>query len=138
MSARRILIVSLLISLAGHLIIFTAFSTATFKKVKRPPELTRFSFLGEFLEEKAPLQVEAVIGKEKIPQLQPMVREPEIGPGISFNKPRLKASVPRISGEEISTLLQDKEKALLKLKESDERKENPPAKLHLLEKEQKK
>jgi len=138
MSTRRILIVSLLISLAGHLIIFTAFSTATVKKEERPREMTRISFLGEFLEEKAPLQVEAVIGKEKIPQLQPMVREPEIGPGVSFNKPHLTASVPRISGEEIFTLLQDKEKALLETKESDEKKENPPAKLHLLEKEQKK
>ncbi len=74
MTTRRILANSLLISLLGHLVIFTTFSVATFEGEEKPSETTKVSFLGEFVEEKPALRAEAVVRGGKVPPLQPMVR----------------------------------------------------------------
>lgn len=136
MSARRILATSLLISLLGHLVIFTTFSVATFKGEERPPELTRVSFLGEFVEEKPSLRVEAVVREGKRPQLQPMVRELEVGPGPDMSKPRPTVPAPQISLEGIISLLAREETSLLQAEITGEGKANPPKRSHLRKKEQ--
>ena len=138
MSARRILTISLLISLLGHLVVFTTFSVATFKKETSPSEVVRVAFLGNFVKEKPSLRVESVVREEGMPPLQPIVKELEVGPGLSLNKPRPTVPVPRISVEGIISILKDEEGALLEVKvNDDEMKERPPEKLYLLEKEQK-
>ena len=138
MSARRTLITALFISLLGHLIIFTTFSVANFSGVEeKVPKPTSISFLGEVIEKRAPVRVET-IGRNSKPRLQPIVREPEIGPSLSSNKPRPTVPAPKISVGEIISLLEDKEAALLKVKVSDKTKKSLPEKLHLLEKEREK
>lgn len=134
MSARRILTTSLLISLLGHLVIFTTFSVATFKGEERPSELARVSFLGELVEKRISPRVEAVARRSK-PQLQPMVRELEVGPGLSLSKPRLTVPAPQISLEGIISLLAREEASLLQVEVAEEGKENPPKRFHLLKKE---
>ncbi len=136
MSAQRILTISFLISLVGHLVVFTTFSVGTFEEGERPYEIARVYFLGEFVEEKPFPRVEAMAREGSMPQLRPMVREPEVGPSLSLSKPRPTVPAPQISVEGIIYLLRDKETSLLEDKVRGEMKENPPERPHLLEKEQ--
>ncbi|MCD5401982.1 hypothetical protein LR013_05290 [candidate division NPL-UPA2 bacterium] len=134
MSARRMLIISLLISLLGHLIIFTTFSVITPGEEERPSELTRVSFLGELVEKRISSRVEAV-ARENRPRLQPLVREIEVGPDLSLSKPLPTVPAPQISLEGMLSFLGQEEASLLQMRITEERKEVPPKKLHLLEKE---
>ena len=76
-----------------------------------------------------------VVREEKMPQLQPLVRELDAGPGLTLSKPRLMVPAPRISLAGIFSLLRKEEAALLEVKVSDEMKKTLPEKSHLLEKE---
>ena len=134
MSARRVLIVSLLISLLGHLIIFTTFSVTTPGGGERLPELARISFLGELVERRALSRVEAV-AREDRPKLQPSVREVEAGPDLILSKPRPIVPAPQIPLKEIFSLPGREEVSLLRAGIAGDKKENPPFKSHLLEKE---
>ncbi len=138
MSTRRMLTVSLLISLLGYLIVFTIFSVPAFKEAKRSREITPVSFLGKFAERKPSPRMQAVVGEGKMPRLQPLVRELDVGPGLVLSKPRPMLSVPRVSPAGIFALLKKEETALLEVKVSDEMKKSLPEKPHLLEKEQEK
>lgn len=135
MSARWMLIISLLISLLGHLIIFTTFSVAVPGEEERTPELTRVSFLGGLVRERISPRVEAVV-RENIPQLQPLVREIEVGPDLSLSKPFLAVPIPQISLEKILSFLDLEDVLLLQMRINKDSKEVPSKKLHLLEKEQ--
>lgn len=133
MSARRVLIVSLLISLLGHLIIFTTFSVTTPGAGERLPELARISFLGKLVERRTPSRVEAV-AREGRPKLQPLVRV-EAGPDLILSKPRPMVPAPQIPLKEIFSLPGREEVSLLRAGIAEDKKENPPFKSHLLEKE---
>ena len=135
MSARRMLIISLLISLLGHLIIFITFSATTPDKGERPPELIHLSFLGELTERRISSRVETIV-RESPPPLQPLVREIEMGPGPNLSKSLPTGPVPQIFVEEILSLPQREEASLLRMRIAEDRKEVPPKRPHLLEKEQ--
>lgn len=132
-ASTRILIVSLLISLLGHLIIFTTFLVTTPGEGERPPELASVSFLGELVERRAPSRVK-VVAREGRSELQPLVRGVEAGPDLILSKPRPMAPAPQIPLKEIFSLPERKEALLLRVGIAGDKKEKPPE-FHLLEKE---
>ncbi len=135
MLARRILIISLLVSLLGHLIIFVTFSVTIPEKEERPPGLTRLSFLGELRERRILPRVETVV-REDEPELKPLFREMEVGPGPILGRTPSPVPAPQISGEGILSLPRREEASLLQMGIAEDRKEGPPQRPHLLEKEQ--
>ncbi len=135
MSARRMLIISLFVSLLGHLIIFVTFSATIPEEREMPPGLIRLSFLGELVERRIFPRVETVI-REGEPQLQPLFREMEAGPGPSLVRPSFPVPAPQISVEGILSLPHRDETSLLQMRVAEDRKEVPPKRPHLLEREQ--
>lgn len=138
MTTRRMLTVSLLVSLLGYLIVFTIFSVPVFKEIKRPREITRVSFVGKFAEKNPSPRMQAVVGERKMPQLQPLIRDLDVGPGLILGKPLPMPSVPRIFPAGIFSILKKEEATLLEVKISAKMKKSLPEKLHLLEREQEK
>ncbi len=138
MTTRRMLTVSLLVSLLGYLIVFTIFSVPTFKEIKRPRAITQVSFWGKFAEKKPFPRMQTAVGERKMPQLQPRVRELDVGPGLVLSKPLALPAVPRISLVGIFSILKKEETTLLEVKVSAEMKKSLPEKPYLLEKEQEK
>jgi hypothetical protein len=127
------LTISLLLSLLGYLIVFTIFSVPTFKEMKKPREITRVSFLGKFAEKKPFPRMQVVAGERKMPQLQPLVRKLDVGPGLVLSKPLSMPAVPRISPAGIFSILRQEEATLLEVKISAKMKKSLPEKPHLLE-----
>jgi len=86
------------------------------------------------MEKRMSPRVKAVVRRSE-PQLQPMVRELEVGPEPNLNKLLPMVPVPQISLEGILSPLIREEDSLLRVEISGMGKETPPKKSHLLNKE---
>ncbi len=130
MSSKRILTISVVISLFGHLIVLSAFSWNRAGEMKKKIAPTQVSFWGE-LPEEGRREVK-LVPKERGPKLEPAIKEPEAGPRLLFTKTAAALPNPMTGVEEIASSL-IKEEHLLEGGKLSPGKEVPNRRPHLLE-----
>ncbi len=132
MSSKRILTISVVISLFGHLIVLSAFSLNRAGEMKKKIAPTQVSFWGELPEEER-RETHLRQVKEREPKLELAIKEPEAGPGWRFTKTGAALPNPMTEVEEMASSLV-KEEQLLEGESLSPRKEVPNRRPHLLEK----